>query len=78
MRLINPPRKHPEMGRRPPRTHGQRGGVGVEDVDPELPQRLLEDHVHHRVLLAVLRLQLGDLEAEKRSGSTGRKQDETR
>lgn len=46
--------------------HRQRGGVRVEDVDPELLQRFLEDHVHHGVVLAVLRLQVGDLDTGQR------------
>ena len=48
-------------GKRAARTHCQCGGVGVEDVDPELPQCFLEDDVHHGVLLTVFRLQVSDL-----------------
>lgn len=47
-------------------THRQGGGVGVEDVDPELLQCFLEDDVHHGVVLAVLRLQVCDLHARQR------------
>lgn len=45
-------------------THCQGGGVGVEDVDPELLQRFLEDDIHHGVILTIFRLQVSDLEAQ--------------
>lgn len=51
-------------------SHRQGGGVGVEDVDPELPQRFLEDNVHHGVLLTVLGLQVGNLEGRTPFKST--------
>lgn len=44
------------------KTHSQGRGIGVEDVDPELLQRFLEDNVHHGVLLTIFRLQVRDLE----------------
>lgn len=45
------------------RTHCQGGGVRVEDVDPELLQCFLEDHIHHSVLFTIFRVQVSDLEA---------------
>lgn len=50
-------------------THRQGGGVGVEDVDPELLQCFLEDDVHHGVVLAVFRLQVGDLHQQRHTNS---------
>lgn len=43
-------------------SHGECRGVGVEDVEAEFLQSLFKDHVHHGVLLAVLRVQVADLQ----------------
>lgn len=50
--------------KRAAKTHCQGGGVRVEDVDPELFQRFLEDDIHHGVLLTIFRLQVSDLEGQ--------------
>lgn len=42
-------------------SHGERRRVGVEDVEAEFLQSLFEHHVHHGVL-AVLRVQVADLQ----------------
>ena len=41
--------------------HRQRCGVGVEDVKTELLEGLLEDNIHHGVLLPIFCLQVIDL-----------------
>lgn len=42
-------------------TYSERRGVRVEDVETEFLQSLFKHHVHHGVLLTVLRVQVTDL-----------------
>lgn len=42
-------------------THGQSGGIGVENVQAEFLQRLFKHHIHHCVLLTVLGIEIANL-----------------